>query len=204
MAKNWRKNQTQDRYFRKAKEEGYRARSAYKLLELNEKFRFLRRGTRVIDLGAAPGSWSQVAARAVGASGRVVAVDLSRLEPLEGVTILQGDVREAATREDIRARLGGPADVILSDMAPATTGIAETDLARSLELARAAFEVARTLGQHDCVLVVKVFEGPELPEYVAELRENFRTVRVLHPEASRRESRETYVIARGLVAERIE
>jgi 23S rRNA (uridine2552-2'-O)-methyltransferase len=204
VAKNWRKKQTQDRYFRKAKEEGYRARSAYKLIELNEKFKLARPGDRVIDLGAAPGSWSQVAAHAVGAGGRVVAIDLSPIEPLEGVTILQGDVREARTREAIRLQLGGLADVVLSDMAPSTTGIPETDVARSLELAEAALEVARSLGKPDCALVVKVFEGPDLSEFVARVRKNFRAVRVLHPEASRRESRETFVIARGLVAERIE
>lgn len=198
MPKDWRKQQSQDLYFRKAHAEGYRARSAYKLLEIDAKFHLLRTGCRVLDLGATPGSWSQVAARAVGTQGRVVALDLNPVAPLAGVTVLQGDARAPEMHERMRSTLGGPADVILSDMAPGTSGIPATDHARSLELGAAALEIALELGKPGAAFVLKVFEGPDLPEFLAQVRRSFRSVRIYNPEASRRESKETFVIALGM------
>ncbi|HLH28141.1 MAG TPA: RlmE family RNA methyltransferase, partial [Acidimicrobiales bacterium] len=120
---SWRKDQSRDRFFRRAKAEGYRARSAYKLIEIADQHRVLRPGQVVLDLGAAPGSWSQVALERVSPGGRVVAVDLQPMARLAGLATIVGDVREASTRAAIRAALAGPADVVLSDVAPAATGI---------------------------------------------------------------------------------
>src|SRR6185437_12763736 len=124
---SWRQNQSRDRFFRKAKAEGYRARSAYKLIEIADKFRLLRPGQVVVDLGAAPGSWSQVAQQRVSPNGRVLAVDLQPMARLPGIETLVGDVREASTLEAIRGALAGPADVVMSDVAPNATGILVTD-----------------------------------------------------------------------------
>src|SRR5262249_3674819 len=132
---SWRKNQTKDPYFRRAKAEGYRARSAYKLIELQERFRLLHPGLAVGARGAAPGSWSPVAARLVGPSGSVVAVDLSEIDPLPGVRALRADICDPATAVRVRALLGREADVVLSDAAPQASGIKVADHARSIELA---------------------------------------------------------------------
>lgn len=194
----WRKEQSRDRFFRKAKAEGYRARSAYKLLEIAEKYRLLRSGDVVLDLGAAPGSWSQVALARVGPTGKVVAVDLEPLPALRGVQAIVGDIREASTLAAIGTALGRAADVVLSDVAPRSTGILVTDQARAIELARASLRTALKMLRPGGALVLKVFRGEGFDELLAEIRRSFRAVNVVIPEATRPESREAYIVARGL------
>ncbi|MBI2942415.1 MAG: RlmE family RNA methyltransferase [Chloroflexi bacterium] len=193
----WRREQGRDRFFRRAKAEGFRARSVYKLREIAEKHRLLAPGARVLDLGAAPGSWSQLAATLVGPPGRVVAVDLQPIAPIPGVKTLVGDIRLAETLERAQAELGGPADVVLSDVAPATTGIAVTDHARSIELASAALAVAEQTLRPGGALVVKVFRGPDFDQFLGAVRQRFGATKVAIPEATRKESREAFIVGLG-------
>jgi len=194
---HWRKNQQSDLYFQKAKAEGYRARSAYKLIQINEKFRVLRKGQVILDLGAAPGSWSQVAAQNVGREGRVIAVDLQEIEPLPGVTTLQGDITSAAVQQQMLDLAGRPVDVVLSDAAPNTSGIALRDHAFSVELVYAALNVARQALKPGGHLVAKVFEGEDLPKLIVDLRQNFSMVKPFYPEATRREGKEIFLVCKG-------
>ena len=198
MKRHWRKSQGQDRYFRQAKEEGYRSRSAYKLLQMNERFRLIKSGDQVLDLGAAPGGWSQVAQNLVGPRGQVIAVDLQEMEPLPGIHIIQGDMTAPEVQEAIRAAAGGLVDLVISDAAPNTSGIRDRDHALSIELAEVALLLARDLLKPGGNLVVKVFEGEYFPEYLREMRRSFASVKPHHPEASRDESREIYVVAKGM------
>jgi 23S rRNA (uridine2552-2'-O)-methyltransferase len=193
----WRKEQSRDRFFRLAKTQGYRARSAYKLMEIAETFRVFRPGQVVLDLGAAPGSWSQVAVKQVGPTGKVVAVDLQPMAPMRGVRTLVGDVREEATLAAIQKELGRVADVVLSDVAPAATGILVTDQARAIELASSAMAVAIKTLRPGGIFVVKVFRGEDFDRFMSDVRRYFKKVNVVIPEATRAESREAYVIARG-------
>jgi len=194
---SWRREQGQDKFFRRAKAEGYRARSAYKLLEICAKHRLLHPGQAVLDLGAAPGSWSQVAAAQTGPTGQVVAVDLQSMAPLAGVRSLVGDLREESTFVAIQAALGRPADVVLSDVAPQATGIPVTDQARAIELATGALAVATRTLRPGGALVVKVFRGEDFDQFLNLVRRHFKKVNVAIPEATRAESREVYVVARG-------
>jgi 23S rRNA (uridine2552-2'-O)-methyltransferase len=189
-----------DAFYKKAKQEGYRSRSAYKLIELNKEFRFLKPGNRVIDLGSWPGGWVQVAASVVGKTGRVVGIDLIALDalPLTNVTLLRGDATDPTQQEKILTALGGPADVVLSDMAPKLSGIRERDDARAMELCRAALACAGALLRPGGVLMLKVFMGAEYPVFLAEVRAAFTTVKITRAEATRKGSAETYVLAVGL------
>jgi 23S rRNA (uridine2552-2'-O)-methyltransferase len=197
----WRKEQAQDKFFRRAKAEGYRARSAYKLLEIAKKYRLLRDGQTVLDLGAAPGSWSQVAYERVGQTGKVVAVDLQPILALPGVPAVVGDIREAATIDAALALLGKPADLVLSDVAPQASGILVTDQARAIELATEALGVARRALRPGGAFVVKVFRGEDFDQLLNRVRRGFKTVNVAIPEATREESREAYIVARGFTGE---
>ena len=196
----WRREQGRDRFFRMAREEGYRARSAYKLLELVERFDLIRPGCAVVDLGAAPGGWSQVAARLVGSGGRLVAVDVAEMAPIPGAHVLLCDITAPECLRAIRLALGGEADVVLSDAAPSTTGIGLADHARSVELASAALEIARRVLRPGGACAVKVFRGPDFDTYVADVRHSFHSVRTVVPGATRKESKEAYVVGLGLVA----
>ncbi len=189
-----------DAFYRKAKREGYRARSAYKLIELNQEFRLLRPGTRVVDLGSWPGGWVQVAAELVGTKGTVVGIDLVALEPLAmpQVTLLQGDATDPVQQEKILAALGGPAEVLLSDMSPKLSGIKEVDDARAMDLCRAALHCARTLLRPGGTLLTKVFMGTEHKTFLAEAKTLFAAVKTTKPESSRKGSAETYVVSTGL------
>jgi 23S rRNA (uridine2552-2'-O)-methyltransferase len=189
-----------DAFYKKAKQEGYRSRSAYKLIELNKEFRFLKPGDRVVDLGSWPGGWVQIAASVVGKTGRVVGIDLVALDPvsLTQVTLLHGDATDPVQQEKILTALGGPADVVLSDMAPKLSGIRERDDARTIELCRAALACAHAFLRPGGALVLKVFMGAEYQAFLAELRATFTTVKMTRPEATRKGSAETYVLATGL------
>ncbi|HZP40375.1 MAG TPA: RlmE family RNA methyltransferase [Candidatus Binatia bacterium] len=188
-----------DAFHRRAKAEGYRARSAYKLAELDRRYRLLRRGDRVVDLGAWPGGWLQVAAERVGPEGRIVGVDLVPLEPLAPptVTLLTGDLRDPATAAEARARLGRPADVVLSDVAPKLTGVRATDEARSSELFEGVLAALPTLLAPGGRLLAKLFMTNDYERLVGEVRRRFATTTTTRTEASRRGSAELYVVALG-------
>jgi 23S rRNA (uridine2552-2'-O)-methyltransferase len=195
--KRWLRRHVTDPYVRKAKQQGYRSRAAFKLLGIDSQEKILKSGMTVVDLGAAPGGWSQVAAEKVGPRGRVIAVDLLAIAPISGVTALQADFREAVLLDSLK---GAKADVVLSDLAPNLSGIANVDQARTLELAVAAIDFCRQALTPGGVFVVKAFQGEAFAELVARLKRDFRSVAVRKPPASRGESSETYVVARGLRA----
>ena len=188
-----------DGYHRRARAAGYRARSAYKLAELAARFRLLRRGDHVIDLGAWPGGWLQIAAERIGAEGRAVGVDVVPLEPLPAanVALIAGDVRDPLVIRAARERLGRPADVILSDLAPKLTGVAATDEARRSELAASVLAALPHLLRPGGRLLMKVFMGPEQAAFVAQLRQTFDDVRTTRPEATRPGSAELYAVGTG-------
>jgi 23S rRNA (uridine2552-2'-O)-methyltransferase len=191
-SKEWLRRHVTDHYVRKARQEGYRSRAAYKLVELDEKHSLFKPGMTVLDLGAAPGGWSQVAAQKVGHGGRVIAIDILELAPISGVTVLKGDFRQVPIEER--------ADVVLSDVSPNLSGIPNVDQARLLELALAAIEVCAKILKRDGVFVVKAFHGEAFDELRERLEALFKRVKVVKPSASRGESAETYVVARGLRA----
>ena len=193
----WLTRQLNDPYVAEARRQGYRSRAAFKLQQLDQRFHLLARGQRVVDLGCAPGGWSQVAAERVGASGAVVGIDLQDTDSLPGVTLLHGDFRDEAVMGQIRAALGGPADLVLSDMAAPATGHAATDHLRVVALAEDAFALAATLLKPGGAFVAKVFQGGATGELLAALKISFAEVRHAKPAASRAESAETYVVAKG-------
>lgn len=193
----WRKHQGDDRYFQQAKAEGYRARSAYKLLQIQERFDILHKGEVVVDLGAAPGSWSQVAAGIVGSTGRVIAVDLQPIEPIPGVMTLQGDITAPDVQERIAEAAGDLVDVVLSDAAPNTSGVRERDHALAVALVEAAFDVVQRVLKPGGSFVAKVFEGEDVPQLLARLRQHFVMVKPHCPRATRRESREVFLVCKG-------
>jgi 23S rRNA (uridine2552-2'-O)-methyltransferase len=195
-SKAWLRRHVTDAYVRKAKEAGYRSRAAYKLLEIDARERLLKPGMRVLDLGAAPGGWSQVAAERVRPGGVVVAVDLLEMKPVHGVTVLKGDFRDA----DLQAALGGMADAVLSDMMPNVTGVPLVDQARAAELVQAALQLGRKVLKPDGVFLAKMFHGESFDEVLAAMKASFQTVAVFKPAASRGESRENYLLARGVIS----
>ncbi|HWH76821.1 MAG TPA: RlmE family RNA methyltransferase [Candidatus Binatus sp.] len=192
----------QDSYFKKAKQEGYRSRAAYKLLELQQRYRIMKPGDCVVDLGAAPGGWLQVAAKVVGPSGKVVGVDLQPIQPLpeRNVILLNGDITSAEIQGRIKQLIGGPAHCLLSDLAPKLSGIRDADMARCLELNRTALAVAVELLGPNGSLVVKSFVGNDLKIFSAELAQYFATVQRTKPEATRPGSSEFYFCANGFKA----
>jgi 23S rRNA (uridine2552-2'-O)-methyltransferase len=193
----WLKRQLNDPYVAAARRQGYRSRAAFKLIELDERFRLLRRGARVVDLGCAPGGWTQVAVERVGPHGRVVGVDLAETAPLAGAMLLRADLTDPAAVSAIKQALGDHAGIVLSDMAPATTGHAATDHLRIVALAEAAFAVAEEILEPGGAFVAKVFQGGAEGELLARLKRSFAELRHAKPPASRAESAETYVVAKG-------
>jgi len=187
-----------DAYYNRAKAEGYRSRAAYKLLEIQRRYRVLRHGDHVVDLGCAPGAWLQVAADLAGPHGRVVGVDLAKVAPASSTTIfVQADVLDPATPERVLAALGRRPTVVLSDMAPKLTGIRPRDEARCAELSAAALRFAVTTLAPEGRLVVKVLTGIDTAELVATARERFLTCKLTRPEATRKGSTECYLVATG-------
>jgi 23S rRNA (uridine2552-2'-O)-methyltransferase len=185
-----------DRHYRRAKAAGYRARSAYKLIELDDRHHLLRGGDVVADLGAWPGAWLQVAAERVGPHGRVVGIDLRRIAPLRlpHVTCLVGDVRDPLAVARLADRLGRRATVVLSDLAPKLTGVRETDAARATELAVATLDVVRRVLGAGGTLAMKLFMNSDFPALVARLRADFEQVKTTRPDSTRRGSAEVYAI----------
>lgn len=188
-SKPWLHRHITDSYVRKAKEQGYRSRAAFKLLEIDEKEKLLRPGATVVDLGSAPGGWSQVAAGKVRPGGRVIAIDLLDMAPIAGVAFQKGDFRSL--------EFDGQADVVLCDVSPNISGIRDTDQERAAELVEQAMALAKKILAPGGAFLVKVFHGGRFPALLEEIRRNFRSVQVSKPGASRSESRETYLVARG-------
>ena len=193
----WLSRQLNDPYVAEARRLGYRSRAAFKLIELDNRFRLLRPGQRVVDLGCAPGGWTQVAVARVGRYGIVVSVDVTETTPLPGATLLTADIRDPATLAAIGNALGGPADVVLSDMAPAATGHAATDHLRIVALTEDALAAASRILKPGGAFVAKVFQGGAEGELLAALKRDFAELRHAKPPASRAESAETYVVATG-------
>jgi len=192
----------QDSYFKKAKQEGYRSRAAYKLLELQQRYRIIKPGDKVIDLGAAPGGWLQVVAKIVGQNGRIIGVDLQPIQalPERNVILLTGDITSEEIQRQITQLLGGPANCVLSDLAPKLSGIRDADMARCLELNRTALAVANELLRPGGTLLVKSFSSEDLQIFTAELRQYFSAVQRTKPEATRQGSSEFYFYAKGFSA----
>ena len=190
-----------DSYYQRAKQEGYRSRAAYKLLELQQRYRLLRPGDAVVDLGAAPGGWLQVAANIVGQKGRVIGVDLQNIQPFQQrhVTVIRGDVTTDEIQARIREFLGRPADCVISDMAPKLTGIRDADMARCLALNQIALKVAVQFLRPGGSLLIKSFISNELHQFTAEIRQHFSAVQRTKPDATRQSSSEFYFFAKGFV-----
>jgi 23S rRNA (uridine2552-2'-O)-methyltransferase len=199
-SQKWLERQLNDPYVARAKREGYRSRAAFKLLEIDEKFHLLKPGQRVVDLGAAPGGWSQIAARKVGSpdgTGRVVGIDLLPVDPMPGVEFIQLDFLDEAAPDKLIDMIGGRADVVLSDMAANTTGHKKTDHLRIVGLAEAAIAFAREILAPGGIFLAKVFQGGTESQLLANLKRDFATVRHVKPAASRADSAELYVLATG-------
>jgi 23S rRNA (uridine2552-2'-O)-methyltransferase len=197
-SRRWQQRHQRDPFVRRAQQVGFRSRAAFKLQEIQSRDRLLRRGAFVVDLGAAPGGWSQVAAELVGSSGRVVAVDLLQMAPLAGVEHIRGDLADEEVIREIGRRLGGRcADLVMSDMAPNISGNWSVDQPRAMRLAELALEVARRCLKPGGSALIKAFQGEGLRELVAAARASFGAVRLRKPPASRSESREIYLLARN-------
>ena len=183
-----------DQYRRLAKDQGYRARSAYKLLQMNRSYNIIKKGDKVVDLGCAPGGWLQVPMKEVGSSGKVIGVDLKPVTPVAGATILQGSIENPNVLSKIAEILGCKADVILSDMAPNVSGVWDIDHARQISLSTIALGFARQVLRVGGSSVFKIFEGEMLKEFKSELRNSFGKVLLSKPSASRQESSELYIV----------
>ena len=197
-SQRWLARQLNDPYVQAAKQQGWRSRAAFKLAELDDRFHLIRRGARVVDLGAAPGGWTQVAVRA--GAARVVAVDLLAMDPVPGSEFLSGDFTEPAIQARLIEMVGGKVDLVLSDMAPNTTGHTATDHLRIMALAEAALEFAVEALAEGGAFVAKVFQGGAERQILDRLKRRFATVRHAKPPASRKESSELYVVAMGFRA----
>jgi 23S rRNA (uridine2552-2'-O)-methyltransferase len=194
----WKQRQARDPFVRKAHAEGWRSRAVFKLSELQRVEKLMRQGDVVVDLGAAPGAWSQYAASVVGPSGRVVALDLLEMPPLPGVEVLQGDFRDEETLKALLATLGGArVDLVLSDLAPNMSGMRSVDQPRSMYLAELVLDFAGQVLREEGNMVVKLFQGEGFQEYVNAVRTRFGSVRMRKPPASRSGNRETYLVARN-------
>jgi 23S rRNA (uridine2552-2'-O)-methyltransferase len=196
-SQKWLERQLNDPYVARAKREGYRSRAAFKLLEIDEKFHILKPGQKIVDLGAAPGGWSQIAAKKVGPKGRIVGIDLLPIDPMAGVEFIQLDFLDESAPGKLVEMLGGPADLVMSDMAANTTGHKKTDHLRIIGLAEAAIYFAREILAPGGAFVAKVFQGGTENQLLGDLKRDFAVVRHVKPAASRADSAELYVLATG-------
>jgi len=197
ISKNWINKQRRDIYVRQSKVDGYRARSAYKLMEIDEKFKIFKGGISIVDIGAAPGSWSQYAIKAA-KSGRLISIDLKKMEPIGNSFQIQGDFTEPNTQNEIKQHLNGKADVIMSDMAIDTTGIKNIDSIQTGELCKEAMVFAKDLLNENGYFISKIFMGGTFNEIVAEGKKHFREVKVFKPKSSRKDSKESFIICKKL------
>ncbi|HEX5160863.1 MAG TPA: 23S rRNA (uridine(2552)-2'-O)-methyltransferase RlmE [Steroidobacteraceae bacterium] len=194
----WLRRHVNDPFVKQAQKDGYRSRSAYKLIELNEKDRLIKPNMRILDLGSAPGGWSQVAGRLVGRKGRVLATDILPMDPVPNVDFIQGDFADEKVVEQLLGWLdGGRFDLIVSDIAPNLSGIDSADQAGSMYLLELALDTVRKTLEPGATFVAKMFQGSGSDEYMKELRKSFEKVLIRKPAASRKESREVYIVAKG-------
>jgi 23S rRNA (uridine2552-2'-O)-methyltransferase len=197
-SKEWLKEHFDDVYVKRSQEEGYRSRASFKLLEIQDKDRLIRPGMTVVDLGAAPGGWSQVAAELVGDNGKVIASDILPMDSLPGVEFLQGDFTENEVFEALLASIGEQgADLVISDMAPNMTGMKEIDQPRAVYLAELALDLARSILKPGAYFLVKVFQGAGFQEFHRDMQASFKAVKSRKPQASRARSREIYLLGAG-------
>ena len=197
-SRQWLKDHFDDAYVKQAQKEGYRSRAAYKLLEIQEKDHILKHGMTIIDLGAAPGGWSQVASRIIGSSGQVIALDILPIDPMANVEFIQGDFTEQSVINRLLQVLGEKkVDLVMSDMAPNISGIKAVDQPRAMYLAELALDLAQNVLQKDGVFLIKVFQGTDFDNYIKMLRSLFDKVITRKPKASKSNSREVYLLARG-------
>ena len=195
ISKNWVNKQRRDIYVRQSKVDGYRARSAYKLIEIDEKFKIFKGGLSVIDIGAAPGSWSQYALKA-SKNGKLISVDLKKMEPIGNSVQIQGDFTEEKTQEEIKKYINDKVDVVMSDMAVDTTGIKNIDSIQTGELCKEAMSFAKDLIKNNGFFISKIFMGGTFNEIVAEGKKYFKEVKVFKPKSSRKDSKESFIICR--------
>ena len=195
ISKNWVNKQRRDIYVRQSKVDGYRARSAYKLIEIDEKFKIFKGGLSVIDIGAAPGSWSQYALKTA-KSGKLISIDLKKMEPIGNSVQIQGDFTEEKTQEEIKKNINGKVDVVMSDMAVDTTGIKNIDSIQTGELCKEAMFFAKDLMKDNGYFISKIFMGGTFNEIVAEGKKYFKEVKVFKPKSSRKDSKESFIICR--------
>ena len=197
ISKNWVNKQRRDIYVRQSKVDGYRARSAYKLIEIDEKFKIFKGGLSVIDIGAAPGSWSQYALK-VAKSGKLISIDLKKMEPIGNSVQIQGDFTEEKTLEEIKLNINSKVDVVMSDMAVDTTGIKNIDSIQTGELCKEAMFFAKDLMKENGYFISKIFMGGTFNEIVAEGKKYFKEVKVFKPKSSRKDSKESFIICRKI------
>ena len=197
ISKNWVNKQRRDIYVRQSKVDGYRARSAYKLIEIDEKFKIFKGGISVIDIGAAPGSWSQYASKVV-KSGKIVSIDLKKMEPIENTIQIQGDFTDQNIKDEIRKNLKKKAEVVMSDMAVNTTGIKNIDAIYTGELCKEAMIFSKDVISDNGFFISKIFMGGTFNEIVAQGKSIFREVKVFKPKSSRKDSKESFIICKNL------
>ena len=197
ISKNWVNKQRRDTYVRQSKVDGYRARSAYKLIEIDEKFKIFKGGISVIDIGAAPGSWSQYAVKAA-KSGRLISIDLKKMEPIGNTVQIHGDFTEQETQDEIKKHINNKADVVMSDMAVNTTGIKNIDSIQTGELCKEAMFFAKDILAVNGFFISKIFMGGTFNEIVAEGKKYFKEVKVFKPKSSRKDSKESFIICSKL------
>ena len=197
ISKNWVNKQRRDTFVRQSKVDGYRARSAYKLIEINEKFKIFKGGISVIDIGAAPGSWSQYAAKVI-KNGRLISIDLKEMEPIGNTTQIKGDFTDEKIQDEIKKNIKNKIDVVMSDMAVNTTGIKNIDSIQTGELCKEAMFFAKDLLKDNGFFISKIFMGGTFNEIVAEGKKYFKEVKVFKPKSSRKDSKESFIICRKL------
>ena len=197
ISKNWVNKQRRDTYVRQSKVDGYRARSAYKLIEIDEKFKIFKGGLTVIDIGAAPGSWSQYANK-VSKNGKLISIDLKKMDPIGSSLQIQGDFTEEGVQEEIKNNTTSKVDVVMSDMAVNTTGIKNIDSIQTGELCKEAMVFAKDLLNENGYFISKIFMGGTFNEIVAEGKKYFKEVKVFKPKSSRKDSKESFIICRKL------
>ena len=197
ISKNWINKQRRDTYVRQSKLDGYRARSAYKLIEIDEKFKIFKGGMNVIDLGAAPGSWSQYASKVV-KSGKIISIDLKKMEKIQNTTQIQGDFTNLEIQEEIKSYLKKGSDVVMSDMAVNTTGIKDIDSIQTGELCKEALIFSKDVISEKGFFISKIFMGSTFNEIVALGKKFFKDVRVFKPKSSRKDSKESFIICKNL------
>ncbi|WP_440692935.1 RlmE family RNA methyltransferase [Candidatus Pelagibacter sp. HIMB1695] len=197
ISKNWVNKQRRDIYVRQSKVDGFRARSAYKLIEINEKFKIFKGGLTVIDIGAAPGSWSQYAEK-ISKNGKLISIDLKKMEPIGNSLQIQGDFTEESVQQEIKKNTASKVDVVMSDMAVNTTGIKNIDSIQTGELCKEAMIFAKDLLSENGYFISKIFMGGTFNEIVAEGKKYFKEVKVFKPKSSRKDSKESFIICRKL------